>query len=159
MPPKYCYILSVFWMKRSFHRAHQTNTHAHHAPATRPHTKAPPSASPPPPLHMEIFFLGCIWSLPDWKDLKIAHLAYSHAKLWPQGIIFTLFGCFDVMSDGFKVIFGSQKQQKSDFFFVCRSGKFSTWCVTLQKKLFHIHPPTHTHLPIRHPHPFSYRST
>ena len=41
-------------------------------------------------------FFGCIWSLPDSKRLKIAYLAYFHAKTWPRGVIFALFGCFDV---------------------------------------------------------------
>ena len=80
-----------------------------------------------------LFFFGCIESLPDWKYLKIAYLAYSHAKLWPQGTSFALSGCFNVMSDNFKGIYGSKNNKKSDFFFTCRSGKFSTWCVTPQK--------------------------
>ena len=74
----------------------------------------------------------------DWKHLK--NNIFSHIltqKLWPRGVIFALSGCFDVMSDNFKGILGSRNKKRSDFFFVCRSGKFSTWCVTPQKKNFH----------------------
>ena len=61
------------------------------------------------------FFLECIWSLPDWKRLKIAHLAYFHAKFWPRGTIFALFKCFDVMSANFKGILGSKNNKKVTF--------------------------------------------
>ena len=88
--------------------------------------------TPNPPIkirHMEIFFGGYfkfVWL----KTSKIAHLAYLHAKLWPQGIIFALSGCFDVMSDDFKGVWVKKATKKL---------LFSSYVTP--KNLFHIFMP------------------